>query len=262
MLINTILLFLNNALPVFIMTSLLLRYFSLNDADNVNTKWLLLGFSLTVIASFILSNNLENLSLMLDDKGTELFLSFGAIIVYLSIVGLFILSNVHRYTAIKKFLALFIFFIIGSFNGAHFIIYLISYWTQAKQDDTLLIGITLGGGICLSISILFYFLLRSMDKRIYNQTSCYFLLFFGVGQLMQAIMLLQQVDILSSSQPIWDSGAFIAEESGLGQLLTVLFGYETTPSILQLISYIAALTLPVMLLKLPYISSYLYGNKS
>ncbi|WP_159820455.1 hypothetical protein [Colwellia sp. 20A7] len=262
MLINTVLLFLNNALPVFIITSLLIRYFAINYLDIVKVKQLSFGVIVTVITSFILSSHLENLSLILDGKGTELFLSFGAIIVYLSTVCLFILSHKNDYTSVKKYLAILIFFIISVFNGAHFIIYLVSYWTQAQQDETVLIGITLGGGICLSISILFYFLLRYLDKRIYNQSSCYFLLFFGLGQLMQAIMFLQQVDIFSSSQSIWDSGEIIAEDSGLGQLLTVLFGYETTPSLLQLVSYAAALILPVMLLKLPYISLSFYGKKS
>lgn len=262
MLINTVLLFLNNALPVFIITALLLRYFAINYVELVDISQLLLGILLTVITSFILSSYLENLSLIFDGKGTELFLSFGGIIVYLSTVSLFVLSHINSFTATKQYLAMLIFFIISVFNGAHFIIYLVSYWAQAHQDQTVLIGITLGGGICLSIAILFYFLLRYLDKRILNQTSCYFLLFFGLGQLMHAIMLLQQVDIFSSSQPIWDSGELIAEDSGLGQLLTVLFGYETTPSLLQLVSYIMALILPVMLLKLPYISLSFYGRKS
>ena len=64
---------------------------------------------------------------------------------------------------------------------------------------------------------------------------------------MHAIVLLQQADLLSSSQPVWDSSSIIAENSELGQLLTVLFGYETTPSTTQLITYVVAFIIPVMI---------------
>ena len=98
----------------------------------------------------------------------------------------------------------------------------------------------------MSIAILFYFLLRYADQKIYPAISNHFLLFFIIGQLMHAIILLQQVDILPSSQPLWDSSQFIAENSEFGQLLTVLFGYESTPSFLQLIIYMIAFIIPVM----------------
>jgi len=262
MLINTVLLFLHNALPVFIITSLLLRYFSVNNIELNNRKWLLFCVFLTIMASFFLSSNLESLSQEFSGKGSELFLSVGAILVYLSIITLIILSNIHHCVAVKKCLAFITFFIISSINGAHFIIYLLHYWTQAQQEETIVVGIILGGGICLSITILFYFLLRYMDKNIYSKISGYFLLFFALGQLMQAIVFLQQVDILSSSQPVWDSGHLIAENSGIGQLLTVLFGYETTPSLLQLFIYTVALIIPLVCTKLPYILLFLNGKKS
>ena len=79
---------------------------------------------------------------------------------------------------------------------------------------------------------------------------------------MHAIVLLQQVDILSSSQALWDSSRFLTEDSEVGQLLTVLFGYESTPSLLQVIIYIIAFSLPVMISKLTTIRLYTCGEKS
>lgn len=266
MLINTVLLFLQSALPIFIITSLLLIQFSSQTISSVNIKWPIFGFVLTIIAAFILSNNLENISQAADGKGIELFLSFGLLLVYLASIGLFIL---HRYdcgagydSVIKTQLAFIIFFIIGCLNGAHFIVYLTSYWAQAQQVESMLIGVILGGGICLSISILFYFLLKYADQNISLKTSNYFLVFFALGQLMHAIVLLQQVDILPSSQPVWNSSSIIAENSELGQLLTVLFGYESTPSSLQLIIYVIAFIIPVIMTNFTSIRLFICGEKS
>ncbi len=266
MLINTVLLFLQNALPIFIITSLLLIRFSSETIKTFSVKWLVLGLLFTIIIAFILSNNLENISQAADGKGIELFLSLGLLLVYLFSMGLFILNSTDSGTGydsfIKKQLAFMVFIIISILNGAHFIVYLTNYWAQAQQIESMLIGIILGGGICLSISILFYFLLKYADQNIHQKISSYFLVFFALGQLMHAIVLLQQVDIFSSSQPVWNSSSIIAENSELGQLLTVLFGYESTPSPLQLIIYVLAFIIPVMISHFTSIRLFICGEKT
>lgn len=245
MLINAVILFLQNALPIFVITTLLLISFSTTELAVTHLKYLILGVLVTIIAAFILSNNLESISQTFNNTGMELFLSTNYLLVYSFIITLFMFDGKYY----KKQLAFFVFFIISCINGAHFIIYLTNYWSQTQQVESILIGIVLGGGICLSISILLYFILNSADMNISVNTSSYFLLFFALGQLMHAIVLLQQVDIFWSSQPVWNSSHLIAENSEVGQLLTVLFGYESSPSLLQLITYVFALIIPVMLRK-------------
>ena len=67
---------------------------------------------------------------------------------------------------------------------------------------------------------------------------------------MQAVQLLEQVDIISSHTPLWSTSYFIAEDSELGYFLTILFGYEATPSAMQLILYLSAIIAPVFFAKL------------
>mgnify|MGYP000137805701 FL=1 len=262
MLINTVLLFLQNALPIFIITTLLLLRFSSDKINSIRLKGLVLSLILVTLSAFILSSFLEIISQAADGRGIELFLSFGLILVYFSSIGLFVLNRSHGDTSIKTPLAFIIFFIISCLNGAFFIVYLTSYWEKAQQVESMLIGVILGGGICLSIAILLYFLLKKSDQKIHPNTSNYFLLFFTIGQLMHAIVLLQQVDILPSSQPLWDSGKLIAENSELGRLLTVLFGYETTPSPLQFITYAIAFIIPVIISHYKTILLLLRGERS
>lgn len=247
MLINTVILFLQNALPIFIITCLLLLSLTTKQISEFSPKWLILGLLLTLIAVFKLSEYLEVLSQKFDGKGIELFFSVGVFIMYFASVSLFLLKREYSYSVLKTLLVGLIFLIVSCLHGSYFTVYLKSYWLQTQQVESMLIGIVLGGGICLSISILLYFVLKYADRLISHQTSKIFLLLFAIGQLMHTIVLLQQVDIFPSSKTLWNSSDLISEHSELGQLLTVLFGYETTPSILQLITYTVALIIPVIM---------------
>lgn len=262
MLINTVLLFLQNGLPLFIIISLLLLRFTATPENHFTNKVLIVSSLLAILFVVLLSQSMEKISLIFDGKGTELVFSFGFIIIYFCSVFLFLAHDKTRLFTVKKYAALIMFLLVSSLNGSHFILYLTSYWTQSLPFEPLLIGIILGVGICASFAILLYFLFRYCDAYIHHKTSSYFLLFFAIGQLMQSIVLLQQVDVIPFSSISWNSTNFIAENSELGQLLRVLFGYETTPSFTQLIIYITAFIVPVFISKHRYFVRLAYGEKS
>jgi len=205
---------------------------------------------------------MEILSQLFDGKGSEVLFSIGLIIIYLCSVTLFIANNGNNHFKGKKHLTTTIFLLVMLLNGSHFILYLNGYLTQALQFESLFLGIVLGAGICISFAILLYFFLRYCDTSIDDKTSRYFLLFFAIGQLMQAIVLLQQVDMLNLGQIVWNSNHLIAENSEAGQLLRVLIGYETTPSMMQLITYVIAFIVPVFLSKSHHISRPIFGDNS
>lgn len=261
MLINTVLLFLQSALPMFIIISLLLlRFNAASTSLETSENWIKISF-LSCLLVFILSQNMEEISQLFDGKGTEIIFSFGFILIYFCSVHLFLFDNKDHITKVKKHLASTLFLLVLLLNGSHFFLYLNGYLTQSLQFESLLIGIVLGVGICASFAILFYFLLRYCDSFIHTKTSCYFLLLFAIGQLMQSIVLLQQVDILPMSHIVWNSSSLITENSEIGQLLRVLIGYETTPSLMQLITYLIAFIVPVLISKSWYINRLAYGEK-
>lgn len=267
MLINTVLLFLQSALPIFIIITLLLLRFTTTPEVFVTNKCLSVIIVLAILLVFLLSQYMEITSQLFDGKGTELISSLGFILIYFCSALLFLFDNKNDFINIKKTLALLVFLLVFSFHGLHFVLYLTNYWTQsmpfeASAFESLFIGIILGVGICASLAILLYFLLRYSDASIHIKTSCYFLLFFAIAQLMQSIVLLQQVDVLPLSDIIWNSTNFIAENSELGQLLHVLVGYETTPSFMQLIIYLTAFIVPVFISQSRYFIPLAYGEKS
>ncbi|NQY88990.1 MAG: hypothetical protein HRT51_14840 [Colwellia sp.] len=262
MLINTVLLFLQSALPIFIIISLLLLRFTATSGRLITNKNLTVISVLASSLVFVLSQYMETTSQLFDGKGTEWVFSLGFIIIYFSSALLFLFDNKGRFIKVKKYFALVVFLLVLLLNGWHFMLYLTSYWQQSLQLESLFIGIILGVGICVSFAILFYFLLRYFDTLIDSKTSGYFLLFFAIGQLMQSIVLLQQVDVLPMSLLVWNSTSFITENSEFGQLLRVLFGYETTPSLMQVIVYLTAFIVPVLIRKSRYFLRLTYGEKS
>ncbi|HCH68886.1 MAG TPA: hypothetical protein DE042_00015 [Colwellia sp.] len=267
MLINTVLLFLQSALPMFIIISLLLLRFTAESKSIVTPKNLIGITCLAITLVFLLNQTMEKISQLFEGKGTEIVFSFGFIIIYFCSVFLFLLNNKDRFIKVKQALALVIFLLVFSLNGSHFMLYLSSYWTQTLQVESaglesLFIGIILAVGICVSFAILLYFLLRYSDLNIHPKTSCYLLLFFALGQLMQSILLLQQVDVLPLSYSLWNSSNFIAENSGFGQLLRVLFGYEATPSFMQLIIYLTAFIVPILMRNNRHLVRISSGEKS
>ena len=263
MLINTVLLFLQSVLPMFVIISLLLSCFTLQTVSKITLVNVIFISGLAILFSLTLHQCMERISVSFDGKGSEFLFSSGFILIYICSVLLFLLSRNNHFTHVTKVLASIVFLLVFSLNGSHFTFYLISHWTQGKTGfEPLLIGIVLALGICVSVAILLYFLLGYSEKKIHIKTSQYFLLFFSLGQLMQSIALLQQVDALPLSYSLWNSNQFITENSELGQLLGVMFGYETTPSLMQLIVYLAAFIVPVLISHNHYFTRLTSGDKS
>lgn len=262
MLINTVLLFLQSTLPIFIIISLLLLRFTAISVNVITNKNLIVISILTSVLVVVSSHYMEKTSQLFDGKGTELVFSLGYILIYLCSALLFLFDYKDRFIKVKKYFALAVFLLVLLLNGSHFILYLTSYWAQSTQIESLFIGIILGVGICVSFAILLYFLMRYSDTYIHTKTSRYFLLFFAIGQLMQSIVLLQQVDVLPVSRIIWNSTNLIAENTEFGQLLRVLIGYETTPSLMQLVIYLTAFIVPVLISKSRCFAQLAHGDKS
>jgi high-affinity iron transporter len=139
-------------------------------------------------------------------------------------------------------------------HGSYFSLYVMSFTMSSTWKGTsssgIVLGVIIGVGICLSIATLLYFILVALDKKSKSKMAGYFLLLFGVGQLMQGLQLLEQVDIISSKEHLWNTNYLIAENSELGYFFTILFGYEATPSAMEIIVYLSAIIVPILMAKL------------
>jgi high-affinity iron transporter len=109
-------------------------------------------------------------------------------------------------------------------------------------------SIALGGllgllaGIALS-ALTYLGLLQIPTRRLFQVTSALIAL-MAAGMAAQAIAFLAQADIATAlAARVWDTSRFVADDSILGRVLHVLFGYTDRPSELQLVIYVATVAI-------------------
>ena len=242
MLINTVILFLRDVLPLFVLLSLLFVLLPMRK------PWLLFATLLSLFACLFFINQIDYVSEKFDGAGMELFFLSCHLLVYLCVwfVGYLhikdpLQSSSHWAFAMSTLL-IFTFLI----NGTNFLVYFNGFWSQANAPQAILLGTLLGLGICLSISILLHFILLWLAQTCGRGSVILALLIYASGQLTGSLTLLVQIDWLEYSQPLWDLNEIISDQSELGHFLNVLIGYKASPSVHQLSLYILALTLPLL----------------
>ena len=110
------------------------------------------------------------------------------------------------------------------------------------------IGLSVG----MSAGVIGYYSLVTQKPNIARIFQAVLLALIGTGMAMQATQLLIQVDWISVNEPIWDSSWLVAEASATGQVLYAVFGYEATPSMIEIILYFISMAMilgSMMLLK-------------
>ena len=122
-------------------------------------------------------------------------------------------------------------------EGSEILIYITGFAAVEDQRTAVFAGSAIGAGIGLSVGVLLFFALRALDASRSKITALVLLGLIGAGMVLQSTMLLQQVDLLPMGQPVWDSEALISEQSIGGELLYAVFGYESSPSFIQVILY-------------------------
>jgi len=267
MLINTVFIFLQNILPIFVVISLLFAQQEVSKQSskgvyNLPVVSLLQTATIGLIIVSLLSYNMATISQLFSGSGLEIIFSISFCLIYCFIVLSFLMrSGIDEKTLEQKnnirqqtLLSLAILLLVFCVHGSYFSLYVMSLTMQGSSFESLsfgnFIGVIIGTGISLSIAILLYFILVALDKKTSIKVTSYFLLFFAVGQLMQALQLLEQVDVISSQSQLWSTSFLIAEDSELGYFLTILLGYEATPSVMHLILYFSAIIVPITFVKL------------
>jgi high-affinity iron transporter len=243
MLINTVILFLSDALPIVILVALLLASTS---TKHLHLSWFIYGLILSLFSTFALINLVDFIALSLDSTGLELLFSSAYIAIYSLIVALLVSKYVFKNSEAWQACALLITLVAITLNGTNFLVYITGYWSQVDALQSLLIGMVLGAGICLSIAVLLYFFVVYCDQTLCGYTSSCLLLLYGAGQIIQASHLLSQIDILPTTTVLWDINSVINEKSEVGHFLNALFGYDASPTVVQVIIYLAAIIMPII----------------
>ena len=246
MLINTVILFLRDALPIFVITTLLV---SLTEQQRYHHNWCYKATVLGTLLSIVLLIFIDNISQAFDATGKEwlyIILYISCYFLMLVILAQPLWQHYFQIVLVKYAATVFLALII-MLNVGDFLIYITSFWHQSNAPNVVIIGITLGIGICLSIAVLLYFTMMFI-RPYFRYITEFLLILFSVGLIMQATNLMSQIDIISLGHFVWDSNFLIEESAEVGYLLMVFFGYDATPASIQLLLYFITLSVAVSVL--------------
>lgn len=102
-----------------------------------------------------------------------------------------------------------------------------------------LIGALIGLAVAAVIGYLIYASTVRLNVRLFFDVTSLLLLVFAAGLFMHGIHEFQEAGLLPGLiEHVWDTSAFISEESLPGQFLHTLVGYTPAPSLVELLAYV------------------------
>lgn len=100
------------------------------------------------------------------------------------------------------------------------------------------LGGTLGLGTAVLVGWLLYRGTYRLDLRMFFNITSALLLFVGAGLLTRGIGELHEAGLVPALvEHVWNSNRLVSQTSTMGNLLEAMFGYTSTPSLLQVIAY-------------------------
>jgi high-affinity iron transporter len=247
-LINTVILFIRDTLPVFLLFSFLLAQ------QGSNVRYLLGGTLVGFLLAVGLYFNLSVVSEWFEGGGLELIKTL-VLVVMLAGLGEFIRRQYQGESDATLGLSALLMVGITFINVIHFMIYLLAYWSASEAGTSLILGNVIGLGISLSVGVLLYVAVAAM--RIWIIKLAVLTVFFA-GQIAGIAMLLEQINLLPNQSRLWDTSAWVADDSEYGHFLNVLIGYEATPTGAYMLIYVASVLFPVAYC---YLRSLLVGKR-
>mgnify|MGYP006148815685 CR=1 FL=1 len=221
MLINTVLAFTRELLPVFILLALVLQL-------ALKRPWPLLRQSLVIgiAVTFVLSTLLGRVTQWFDGNGLELLFMLLQLLTLLALFALLFDASFNRVAAAIA---------IGSqvvLAGINLMLFALTVSSNEPATEAIWLGAVLGLGIGCSIAVLLYQLLAELS-RLSHVFIGLMMALTAARQSSEIIALLRQTDWLALEQKLWDSGVVLGEQTELGVFFHAWFGYEATPDVIQ-----------------------------
>jgi high-affinity iron transporter len=135
-------------------------------------------------------------------------------------------------------------------EGSEVVLFLWAFATGGEGGMAMLAGglVGLTAGVLVGV-LLYQGLLRIPMRHFFNVTG-WLVLLIAAGLAAQAASFLNQVGWLPAlGNGLWDSSGFLDQGSLAGKMLHVLVGYTARPSGIQLLFYVATLTVILTLMR-------------
>ena len=104
------------------------------------------------------------------------------------------------------------------------------------------VGALLGLGTAVLLGWLLYRGTYRLDLRTFFNVTSTLLLLVGAGLLTRGIGELQEAGLMPPLvDPLWNTNRLVSQTSPMGNLLEAMFGYTSTPSLMQVLAYVVYL---------------------
>lgn len=245
MLINTVILFIKDILPVFVLFCFIYIYIKPAWLNKKSTTWLIVT---CILGAVIVYCNIEPISDAFDGDGLEIY----SVIINVYIYAGLLLSSSKLITTepLSKLQSYLLLTGAGIFSVMKLSEFFLFFTTSVIHQQTLdhtLVGSIIGIGICSSFSILLAALLTLALTQSTWLKHSFWLLYLN-GFLIEILYQLQQIDIISTSSALWNTSGMISGASEYGYLLNTLFGYVASPTVEHLATYAVSLILYLLML--------------
>ncbi|MDA7853376.1 FTR1 family protein [Porticoccaceae bacterium] len=249
MLLNSVILILQETLEAALLIGVLL---AISAHLRSSLRWLWYGLSLGAIIAFFCAINMSTLSAWFDYAGQEVLNAImQSMICVFIIVLVWLISSVrplpiaasHAYGNRFAQLCCLIIMLAVIREGQEIMLYLSGFLGNVEHVQKVFIGSGIGFGIGASVGILLFYGLLALPTAWQKPAMLTLLALFAGNMLAQSAVQLTQVDWIAQTAPLWDSSAWLAEDSMLGELLYALIGYESRPTAAQMLSYVSGISL-------------------
>ena len=248
MLINTVLVFLKNALPALFfiaVTSSLLSPYS------VKFHWKVWAIVVGMILATLLSQSMSFVAGLFDGMGFELLSAAVHLMLFLLLMVQIIYRNPSVTTNSDKDHYRMVAYLAGislvlMLNVGRLLVFLGGYSVLKENFTPVLSGGIIGFGISLSSALILLYILRSNFLQYWIKAPLIAIVFMSARQLSELSLKLIQIDWLPSGNPVWDSSRWVEDISEAGRFFHALIGYESAPTISQAIFYCIGIMTPLL----------------
>jgi high-affinity iron transporter len=229
-------------------------------------KWILGGLVLGIKASVILAFCTDKISASLDGMGQEFFngLILFAASVMIGWTVLWMQKHARFVSGKMKLLGssiregkeplyalLIVVFLSVLRESSEIVLFTYSYYISGTKLSVIIPGLIIGIALGSAAGIALYFgILKAFGKYFFAVTS-WILIFLSAAMAAHGVSFWINAEIVPAfGSPAFDSSKILSQQSFLGKLLNIFFGYIDRPTGMELIIYLATLAILTIGLKL------------
>jgi high-affinity iron transporter len=224
MLTNTVVLFLRDLLPMFIMFAYLT---SLHKGVFKNTSSIGILMISAILLSFVTLYFYENISDLFEGTGIEWLKTLLIIAGFICFLG----AQIKYFFGLAHYLLVIgaVCLLIVHLNS--FLLYFIIYFAYADLVFELLVACAIGTGICLSSYVLFSFFIDEMWSSKFKVIALLLWSLFVASQFGLISNYLHQIDVVTfGTGHLFNLSSYVQDELEYGFILKALTGFDATPS--------------------------------